>query len=385
MSETAEQSIFGTLDERSRNQLVGAAIGAGEVDITSWHSRQLAGAGLGSKVCRVFGEVQVDTSLESWSLVIKTFVHTEGDTSAVPSAWNYWKREWMAYQAAWLPNEGALVAPRCLAFSDGPETGAWVALEDLGSFEDQRPWSLARFGEVAGHLGEIQAPYLTGQALPTAEWLSADWDAGWTGSAAEAVSRLPMVIDHPLVRRVYSDTMVNELQRLSQERRTVLGALASLPQTLCHFDTSPRNLFVRSTGHDVQTVAIDWSYCGPGAVGEDLGGLVGLSLFWCEADPLKADELEAVCLDGFLAGLRRAGWQGDRRDVRLAYLCREGLMVLGAVEPVLQFTMDETLHPWVEAISGVPLERFVSNLAAMFAFEEQKIQQLWRMMSPSVA
>jgi hypothetical protein len=378
MSETAEQFTFDTLDERTRNQLVGAA----EVDIGSWRSRQLAGAGLGSMVYRVSGEVQVDTTSESWSLVIKTFAQTEGDTSADPSAWNYWKREWMAYQASWLPNDGALVAPRCLGFGDRPETGTWVALEDLGTLDDQRPWSLARFGQVAGHLGEFQAPYLKGQALPTAAWLSAGWDAGWTDSAAEAVARLPIVIDHPLVRRVFSDAMVNELQRLSQERRTVLSALAALPQTLCHFDTFPRNLFVRATDHGVHTVVIDWSYCGPGAVGEDLGGLVGLSLFWCEADPLKASELEAVCLDGFLAGLRRGGWQGEPRDVRLASLGRESLMVLGGVEPVIRLTMNETLHPWVEAMSGVPMERFVGNLTAMFAFEEQNIKRLWRMITP---
>jgi len=129
-------------------------------------------------------------------------------------------------------------------------------------------------------------------------------------------------------------------------------------------------------------VLIDWSYCGPGAIGEDLGGLVGLSLFWCEADPLKADDLQAVCLDGFVAGLRRGGWQGDPSDVRLASLGRQALMVLGGVEPVIELTMNEALHSWVEAMSGVPMERFVDNLASMFAFEEQNIQELWRLITP---
>ena len=382
MSDIAEQFNFDILDERTRNHLVRSAVGATEVDITSWHSRELAGAGLGSQVYRASGEAEVDTTSEPWSMVIKIFAQTDGDTSADPPAWNYWKREWMAYQAAWLPTDGALVAPRCLGFGDRPGTGTWVALEDLGTFQDQRPWSLARFGQVASHLGEFQAPYLVTRALPTAAWLSADWDAGWTDSAAEAVARLPMVIGHPLVRRVFSDAMVNELQRLSDERGLLLSALASLPQTLCHFDTFPRNLFVRSTNDGEQTVVIDWSYCGPGAVGEDLGGLVGLSLFWCEADPLKAAELEAVCLDGFLAGLRRAGWQGDPRDVRLASLGREVLMVLGGVAPVIEVTMNETLHPWLEARSGVPMEKFVSNLATMLAFEEQNIQELWRLITP---
>jgi len=57
-------------------------------------------------------------------------------------------------------------------------------------------------------------------------------------------------------------------------------------------------------------------------------------------------------------------------------------MVLGGVEPVIELTMNETLHPWLEARSGVPMEKFVGNLATMLAFEEQNIQELWRLITP---
>ena len=127
MSEIAEQFNFDILTSAPKPPRR-PAVGATEVDITLWHSRELAGAGLGSQVYRVSGEAQVDTTSQPWSMVIKIFAQTDGDTSADPPAWNYWKREWMAYQAAWLPTDGALVAPRCLGFGDRPETGTWVAL-----------------------------------------------------------------------------------------------------------------------------------------------------------------------------------------------------------------------------------------------------------------
>jgi hypothetical protein len=65
----------------------------------------------------------------------------------------------------------------------------------------------------------------------------------------------------------------------------------------------------------------------------------------------------------------------------LASLGRQSLMVLGGVERVLGLTMNEALHPWVEAVFGVPMEKFVSNVATMFAFEEQHIKELRRLIT----
>ena len=55
--------------------------------------------------------------------MIKTFT-LEGEgfnvASADASAWDYWKREWLAYQAPWLQAlDGSLVAPRCLGVGEG--------------------------------------------------------------------------------------------------------------------------------------------------------------------------------------------------------------------------------------------------------------------------
>ena len=58
-------------------------------------------------------------------------------------AWDFWKREWLVYQAPWIRGlrEG-LVAPRCFGSGELAETAVWVAMEDLTA-ANQRPWSLS--------------------------------------------------------------------------------------------------------------------------------------------------------------------------------------------------------------------------------------------------
>jgi hypothetical protein len=69
-------------------------------------------------------------------------------------------------------------------------------------------------------------------------------------------------------------------------------------------------------------VALDWAFCGSGALGMDLGELVGTSAYFFEVEPTEVGELEATALDGYLASLGDTGWSGDPDVVRLGYLCR---------------------------------------------------------------
>jgi thiamine kinase-like enzyme len=88
----------------------------------------------------------------------------------------------------------------------------------------------------------------------------------------------------------------------------------SLPRTLCHLDFWPKNLFRRETG---SFVLIDWSFAGDGAVGEDPGNLVPDAVLdhFLAVDDLP--ELEHVVFEGYLRGLRAAGWNEDPRLVQL--------------------------------------------------------------------
>jgi thiamine kinase-like enzyme len=101
---------------------------------------------------------------------------------------------------------------------------------------------------------------------------------------------------------------------LRADRSQFLDALDRLSRTLCHLDLHPANLFAR----DDTTVAIDWSFVGLGAIGEDAGNLVPDSVLDFHVSPDRIGELHEVVSRGYEAGLREAGWDGPAELVHLA-------------------------------------------------------------------
>ncbi len=82
------------------------------------HEPIFIGAGTGTHLFRATGSATTGAGQSTdWSLVIKVFTteHLDFETlSDDPSAWNYWKREWEAYQTPWFTElTGPLVPPRC--------------------------------------------------------------------------------------------------------------------------------------------------------------------------------------------------------------------------------------------------------------------------------
>src|SRR5919202_2410247 len=96
-------------------------------------------------------------------------------------------------------------------------------------------------------------------------------------------------MDHPLVRRFCPPATGRRLLGLWGDRHMLLDAIERLPQTFCHHDAFRRNLLA-SEGD--RTVAIDWEFAGPGAVGEDLGPLVAGSLAMMAAEAGAARALD---------------------------------------------------------------------------------------------
>ena len=95
---------------------------------------------------------------------------------------------------------------------------------------------------------------------------------------------------------------------------------------------------------DDQTVVIDWAFVGRGPVGADLNPLVwmGIALGGVELD--KAQALEEIVLEGYLEGLREAGWQGDPRQVRLGYTAASVRYLFPEIGRWLALILDESLH-----------------------------------------
>ena len=383
MTSSALQSELTTIDHAVITELVREAL-HDAVEIADWQVQQLHSGGSGSRIFRVTGEAHARGASVPWSLILKIFdLQREGFQAASEDtdAWDYWKREWLVYQAPWLRDlPRSIVAPRCLGAADHPGVAAWVALEDLQHL-DQRPWSLLRFETVARHLGAFNGAYLAGQEMPTDAWLSHDWLRGWTERSASTVGLLPTVADQPLVRQIFSESTIAELLRLWEERHTFYDALQALPQTLCHLDIFPRNVFVKPTAHGDQSVAIDWAFCGRAAAGEELGALIGASLAFFEADPATAAELQSRCIRGYLDGLRETGWRGDDANVRFAAVTALALRFgIGALAPILAFTLDETVRSVVEQIFRRPFGEVIGNLRAVMDYEAQCIVEARRLL-----
>ena len=147
----------------------------------------------------------------------------------------------------------------------------------------EEPWSSRGF--IRAYSASKPAPYdLVDDDRPWSEPIIRDC---WPGAAAGRVA-----------------------SRCSANRERLLGVLERLPRTGCHLDVWAGNATRRPDG----TVALfDWSFCGDGARGEDIGNQVPdgvFDLFWPAE---RMAELETAVFGAYLDGLRQAGWDGDHR------------------------------------------------------------------------
>ena len=211
-----------------------------------------------------------------------------------------------------------LVAPHCFGSGELGESAAWVAMEDLAA-ADQRPWSPRRFAAAARHLGAFNGRLVVDGDPPADWWLSRGWLRGWTERAEPMITQLPSLAEHPRVAKLFGQSTIGLLMQVWEHRRELYEALDALPQSICHQDLFPRNAFIRLARGTEQTVAIDWAYCGWAAVGADLGpcwGLCGV----LRGRLRQRGQTQRLCLDAYLDGLRRSGWQGHRDAVFVGYL-----------------------------------------------------------------
>ena len=239
---------------------------------------------------------------------------TAGDTD--PHRWTYWRREPLAYQSG-LPaayDGSGITAPACLAVHVG-ETDATLLLE----WVEGRPgefWPVADYRPAAAALGRAQAPFLLGRELPSVPWLSQGFLRAYS---TEKTAPFELLDDddawrHPVVRETFPDGLREGVRLVHDQRERLYQISEALPRTLCHLDFWPKNLFRRPDG---QTVLLDWAFTGLGAIAEDAGNVVPDSVFDHFVPAAELPDLEQAVYEGYLAGLREAGWDDDPRLVRL--------------------------------------------------------------------
>jgi hypothetical protein len=239
---------------------------------------------------------------------------TAGDLD--PQRWTYWSREPLAYQSG-LPRAYAgsgVVAPACLGVHVG-DTEAALLLE----WADGQPgefWPVAGYRPAAEALGRAQAPFLLGRELPPVPWLSQGFLRAYSSEKPASWDLLDDddVWQHPVVRETFPAGLREGVRLVHASRERLYQISEALPRTLCHLDFWPQNLFRRPDG---QIVLIDWASAGLGAVGEDAGNLVPDAVLDHFVPAAELPALEQAVYEGYLAGLRAAGWREDPRLVRL--------------------------------------------------------------------
>jgi hypothetical protein len=282
-----------------------------------------------------------------WSIILKVF--GEPAEAMAVTDWNYWRREVDVYQSDFLDHlpEG-IRAPVCMGVQELGRGRVGVWSEDI--VELVKDWSIEEYGFVAYDFGRFNGEYLSGLPIPTYPWLSRRWLHGWVERSGPSIPVLKRNLDNPWIKRVYPPDVLQILDKIWQERDWYYNLLAQLPQTLCHMDAFRRNLFIcRGSGQDRETIAIDWAFVGPGAVGEELVPLIMATIAFREFDISKMIELEKRVVEGYLAGLSDVGWMVNAQQVWLGYMAAASLRyTVGAFGNVIPILLDEQLHPVME-------------------------------------
>jgi hypothetical protein len=106
---------------------------------------------------------------------------------------------------------------------------------------------------------------------------------------------------------------------------------------------------------------VDWAFVGRGAIGEELVPLVHASVITFDVDFNKIQELEDIVIDGYLKGLRDAGWWGDTKLVRLGYAASSLRYRFADLWRLLAIIQDENLHDVIKQSVGRTVEEFFDN------------------------
>lgn len=283
--------------------IVAQVIANPHIDFLDWHVQSVSvgagsqGAG-GLGLFRLLGSAMANGQVYPWSMIVKVFSGSKsaGDptgTNQIPSAWNYWKREILAYRSGILTElAGNLVAPRCYGITEHPNDEWRIWLEDIQ--ETEATWTMARHGIAARHLGQFNGAYLTGRGVPAEQsWMYRGRAREWIEFAVPLLVGFQQYARSDSGRRWLTEQSVERIERLLAHRQTLLALLDRLPVCLCHHDAFRRNLLARDgASAAAQTVAIDWSMLGYGGVGEEVGITTGFGLSWLEVGRDQAKEMD---------------------------------------------------------------------------------------------
>jgi hypothetical protein len=296
-------------------------------------------------IYRVVGYAQTSVGEQAWSAVAKVLDVTE---VSPPDA----LRELEVYRSGVFAELPGLRAVRCYAIYER-EGMQLLWLEDL-SAAPQAPWIPEYYLDAAHHLGQFNANWPE-QALPEWAWLN---QRRFTQqfrheSYAQAFAKLPARQAESLINRFAQPDTTRKLINWWNASEALFAQVEATSKGICHLDCHPKNLFpmASSTPHAF-TIAIDWASVGVGCLGIDIGHLLGSPLTWLEISLDQASRLVEPIFEAYLGGLKQAGWTGNERQVKLAYLTRLGCEANRMTAFVLALVDNPQFRAWGEQSVG---------------------------------
>ena len=280
---------------------------------------------------RVDGRVRSDRAEVGWSGVLKVLKRPPLEECVDPASWCYWRREAEFYAselATGLPRP--LRAPRAYGVIDGTDR-AHVWMEYVAAPDGR--WGLEDFRRAAHAAGLGAGAFLAGRRLPDEPWLARGFLRSLLADGGFWATKMhPETGDawrSPLAERFGARTRERVLE-LWADRDALLSIMDGLPHVFGHGDLHPRNILLPAGGDEV--VVLDWAFCGPFPVGNDVADLVYVAAWFCDIEIAELATFEQVAFAAYEDGLRAAGWHGDRRLVRLGFATAVALR-LGACMP----------------------------------------------------
>ena len=332
--------------------------------------------GLHGGVYHLYGLAQEQAGVLPWSVVLKIVCPPSPAAQVArtpfrihhsthpPTSLFYWQREARLFQSDVLIDLApTLAVPQCYGVDVVSADTIWVWLEHLVDHSSPE-WGMSEYAIAADAFGVFGGNYLGDRPVPSMPWLATDFLRRFAACAAPAVAHLARVHAHPVFSRLYPPAVANRVAHIWHQRHRLLHALDKVPQTFCHFDSHRGNLHMQAPPTRVPLSVIDWATAGPGPIGADAGMLMGVATQRTFFTQRACEELDMTIFAHYLAGLRRAGWQGDDRLVRFGYTATIALRILiGYLPDELHTWLNESWYANVEAQTGSPIRDFADRVA----------------------
>lgn len=343
------------IDASTLTPIVRAILGRDDVEVAEWQQAPFGHSlddvyGSTRSIVRFSGTARASGDRWPWTVVLK--IVTAPGTPQDPASPANGDREPLAFRSGFLARVSGISAPRCYGVVERPQGGFWLWLEEVVEGIG-RQWPLERYMLAARHLGRFNGSYVAGRTPVTYPWLSRSPFREVVREVSPGVARIRDARDNRYVAQAVSPESAAALLTLLDMAGRWLDALDRLPQTICHWDAHRANLISRTTGQDVETVAIDWAGVGWGPIGSELSKLLSqtVNFFGMSAAALPA--LDAQLFDHYTAGLREAGWTGEARVARFGYTASSAMRLIVRTATALELAFDDRKRAGYERATGV--------------------------------